>query len=256
MCRVKLLMERLFTLLFIVFVHNHSSRMLLLLCSFPQVIISLLLLRAACWTDWFDRDDPSGTGDWEILASLRIANPGKICLTPVDIEVQTLTGLSMNVTGDVIYKSDTTGFACRNRDQRGKICNDYRVRLSCPLSFCEEKACWTDWFDRDDPSGSGDWEILAGLRKANPGKICLTPVDIEVQTLTGLTVAQTGDVIYRNDTTTGFICRNRDQWRGRHCNDYRVRFSCHPPFCGVQVSHQSSSLFHCSVQRARQTGLT
>ncbi|KAF3849962.1 hypothetical protein F7725_019681 [Dissostichus mawsoni] len=32
--------------------------------------------------------------------------------------------------------------------------------------------CWTDWFDRDNPSGSGDWELSSDLRKENPGKIC------------------------------------------------------------------------------------
>lgn len=190
----------------------------------------------ACWTQWFDRDDPSGTGDWENLGSLHIENPGMICPNPLAIQVQTLNGLTVAQTGDVIYRSDTTtGFVCRNRDQSGKICNDYRVRFSCPLSFCGVQACWTDWFDRDDPSGSGDWEIFASLRKANPGKICQTPVDIEAQTLTGLTVAQTGDVIYKNDTTTGFVCRNRDQRRRRRCNDYRVRFRCLPPFCEEKV---------------------
>ncbi|XP_028461293.1 cartilage intermediate layer protein 1-like [Perca flavescens] len=35
------------------------------------------------------------------------------------------------------------------------------------------------------------------------------------------------------DTTSGFICRNQDQPKNKRCNDYRVRFSCYPPFCGV-----------------------
>lgn len=38
-------------------------------------------------------------------------------------------------------------------------------------------------------------------------------------------------VFSRNDPISGFICRNSDQSNGM-CNDYRVRFSCHPPFCG------------------------
>ncbi|XP_068585488.1 mucin-5B-like [Cebidichthys violaceus] len=188
-----------------------------------------------CWTDWFDRDNPSGTGDWETLLHLRKENPGKICPKPGDIEAQTLTGLTVAQTGDAIYRSDTTtGFVCRNRDQRKKICNDYRVRFSCPSSFCEDKVCWTDWFDRDNPSGTGDWETLLHLRKENPGMICPKPGDIEAQTLTGLSVAAAGNVIYRSDTTTGFICRNRDQ-RGKMCNDFRVRFSCRPPFCCGKV---------------------
>lgn len=57
-----------------------------------------------CWTEWFDRDNPSGTGDWEHLSALRTENPGKICPNPVDIEAQTLSGLSVAAAGDVIYK--------------------------------------------------------------------------------------------------------------------------------------------------------
>ncbi|KAK9531450.1 hypothetical protein VZT92_010876 [Zoarces viviparus] len=193
---------------------------------------------SSCWTQWFDRGDPSGSGDWETLRTLRIANPGKICPNPLGIEVRTLTGLTVAQTGDVIYRSDaTTGFVCRNRDQRGRRrrCNDYRVRFSCHPRFCGVQVCWTDWFDRDDPSGTGDWEILFHLRKENPGKLCPTPVGIEAQTLTGLSVAAAGDVIYSSDTTTGFACRNRDQRGRRNCNDYRVRFSCRPPFCDGKV---------------------
>lgn len=55
--------------------------------------------------------------------------------------------------------------------------------------------CWTDWFDRDNPSGSGDWEILSALRKEYPEKICKNPLQIEVQTTSGVSVASTGNVI-------------------------------------------------------------
>lgn len=57
--------------------------------------------------------------------------------------------------------------------------------------------CWTDWFDRDDPTGSGDWETFYSLRKQYPGKICSKPLDIEARTLSGLSVAAAGDVIYK-----------------------------------------------------------
>ena len=57
-----------------------------------------------CWTDWFDRDNPSGTGDWETLSDLRTENPGKICPKPFGIEATTLTGVSVAAAGDVIFK--------------------------------------------------------------------------------------------------------------------------------------------------------
>ena len=61
--------------------------------------------------------------------------------------------------------------------------------------LCSASGCWTEWFDRDHPSGTGDWEILTSLRSENPGKICPTPVSIEVETTTGLSIAAAGEVI-------------------------------------------------------------
>ncbi|XP_059212878.1 cartilage intermediate layer protein 2-like [Centropristis striata] len=153
---------------------------------------------SGCWTQWFDRDNPSGTGDWETLSSLLKANPGKICTQPIGVEAKTLSGLTAAAAGDVIYRSDTTsGFICRNKDQpKKKWCNDYRVRFSCPPSFCNP-GCWTQWFDRDNPSGTGDWETLSSLLKANPGKICTQPIGVEAKTLSGLTAAAAGDVIFK-----------------------------------------------------------
>ncbi|XP_076613034.1 cartilage intermediate layer protein 2 [Chaetodon auriga] len=180
-----------------------------------------------CWTEWFDRDDPSGTGDWEILSGLRKANPGKICAKPTGIEAETLSGLSVAAAGDVIYKSDTTqGFICRNADQSKKKCNDYRVRFSCHPPFCGGGVCWTRWYDRDNPSGSGDWELLSSLKSENPGEICDYPMYIEaVTTDTATPAIITGETFYAYSPTDGLVCRKKDQKSGV-CRDYKVRFGC------------------------------
>ncbi|XP_016517248.1 cartilage intermediate layer protein 2-like [Poecilia formosa] len=95
------------------------------------------------WTQWFDRDDPSGTGDWETIVDLRRENPGKICRDPVDIEAVTLSGLDASQTGENIYLNDLeNGFVCRNQDQPDWECSDYKVRLSCAPDSCEN-VCWT-----------------------------------------------------------------------------------------------------------------
>ncbi|XP_010790828.1 cartilage intermediate layer protein 1-like [Notothenia coriiceps] len=61
----------------------------------------------------------------------------------------------------------------------------------------EDQVCWTDWFDRDNPSGSGDWEPLSNLRRENPGKICEYPLSIEVVTTDTMTPAiSTGQTFY------------------------------------------------------------
>ncbi|KAG7508924.1 hypothetical protein JOB18_029127 [Solea senegalensis] len=183
-----------------------------------------------CWTGWFDRDDPSGTGDWETLEHLRKSYPRKICPSPIGIQAQTLSASSPTV--DVIFKEDTTeGFVCRNEDQPpGKMCQDYRVRFRCPPIFCQ-KECWTNWFDRDDPTGSGDWETLFHLHLKYPGKICPIPIEIEATTLSGSSPAVTGDAILVENPVIGFICRNSDQTKNKMCSDYRVRFRCPPKYC-------------------------
>ncbi|XP_061781364.1 cartilage intermediate layer protein 1-like [Nerophis lumbriciformis] len=137
----------------------------------------------------------------------------------------------MDSTGDVVAVADTTsGFICRNSDQNTGMCSDYRVRFRCPVDYCQQKDCWTPWFDRDNPSGTGDYETLKNLYKENPNKICKAPIDIEVQTTSGLSMDSTGDVVAVADTTSGFICRNSDQNTGM-CSDYRVRFRCPYDYC-------------------------
>ncbi|XP_071396525.1 uncharacterized protein [Centroberyx affinis] len=181
-----------------------------------------------CWTDWFDRDDPSGSGDWETLSSLRSENPGKICSNPVQIDVRTTTGLTVAATGNVVFRADTTtGFVCKNVEQTTTPCHDYRVRFSCNPPFCGGGVCWTKWFDRDNPSGTGDWEVLSSLRAENPGDICAYPLFIEAVTAdASMTPAiMTGDNIYAYNPTTGFVCRKTDQ-ASNVCRDYKVRFGC------------------------------
>ncbi|XP_037123434.1 uncharacterized protein LOC119132359 isoform X2 [Syngnathus acus] len=186
-----------------------------------------------CWTSWFDRDDPSGTGDYEILYELYKEYPGKICEHPKGIEARTILGESVGSTANVIQVSDThTGLICRNADQPDNWpCQDYKVRFLCPLEFCKPAECWTPWFDRDDPSGTGDYETLYELHKEYPGKICERPSRIEVLTTSGASVESTGNAIQVSDTRTGFICRNVDQPYNGLCADYEVRFSCPLDFC-------------------------
>uniref|UniRef100_A0A8C6SXP1 WxxW domain-containing protein n=1 Tax=Neogobius melanostomus TaxID=47308 RepID=A0A8C6SXP1_9GOBI len=125
----------------------------------------------------------------------------------------------------------------KNSDQRKGRCSDYKVRFLCPIDFCTPPpGCWTDWFDRDNPSGKGDFEILRKLHKENPGKICNNPLQIQVLTTGGQPVSSTGDIIDTSDTEIGFICKNSDQKKGR-CSDYKVRFLCPTDFCAPPPAH-------------------
>ncbi|KAJ8258094.1 hypothetical protein GJAV_G00193100 [Gymnothorax javanicus] len=183
----------------------------------------------ACQTQWFDRDDPSGKGDYEDLSRLLKEYPGQICLKPIAILAQTLSGVPASDTGDCFHIYDATkGFACVNADQRSRKCQDYRVRFTCPAEFCSK--CRTRWLDRDNPGLTGDYEILSKFRKRYSRRICPKPIAIEAQTLSGVPASDTGDSFRIYDATDGFACVNADQ-RSRKCQDYRVRFTCPAELC-------------------------
>ncbi|CAL8392275.1 unnamed protein product [Arctogadus glacialis] len=216
-----------------------------------------------CWTEWFDRDNPSGTGDWETLRELRIQYPGSICDEPLYIEAVTVDTMTPALaTGQNFFIfNPTTGFVCRNSDQTKRGCLDYKgdvseafhqemlmdrrqgkedkvkltktpkrkmylkLQLKDPVleiyQSGSNNGCWTEWFDRDNPSGTGDWETLRELRIQYPGSICDEPLYIEAVTVDTMTPAlATGQNFFIFNPTTGFVCRNSDQTK-RGCLDYK-----------------------------------
>ncbi|XP_019626167.1 PREDICTED: cartilage intermediate layer protein 1-like [Branchiostoma belcheri] len=86
---------------------------------------------------------------------------------------------------------------------------------------------WTDWYDRDDPSYSGDWEYLSSLHREKPGQICAKPSGIQARVKgTNTPASQTGQKFHFFDPQVGFVCRNEDQDGNNKCKDYEARFWC------------------------------
>ena len=82
------------------------------------------------WTKWFDRDNPSVTGDWE---TVKLAIPLGGCAKPIMIECQTKAGLDHWKTGEVLTFNPTDGCICENKKQPSKRCKyDYKMRELCP----------------------------------------------------------------------------------------------------------------------------
>ncbi|KAJ7306489.1 hypothetical protein JRQ81_009844 [Phrynocephalus forsythii] len=110
------------------------------------VLVTLLVVPACdatCITRWFDRDNPSGVGDFETLVDLRKEYPGLICLQPIGIEAQTLDGAPASSTGQTFNPYNTAdGFACVNAQQKAGPCKDYKVRFICPPDFCSGEYTW------------------------------------------------------------------------------------------------------------------
>ncbi|XP_054910461.1 cartilage intermediate layer protein 1, partial [Poeciliopsis prolifica] len=117
-------------------------------------------------------------------------------------------------------------FTCRKRDQPDRECEDYKVRFSCPLPYCGVIVCWTNWYDRDDPSVTSDWESLENLQSKNPGEICKEPVYIETITTDTLTPAvYSREKFFVCSPKNGYFCGQTDQ-KPSTCRDYKVRFGC------------------------------
>jgi len=92
------------------------------------------------WSNWYDRDDTSGNGDYEMLVDQNaIERPcGKD--EPIAAECQTVGGLDHALTGlTFVVPCGVTGIACRNSDNPPNGCQDMRIRYRCPGSGADCK---------------------------------------------------------------------------------------------------------------------
>ncbi|ESO92026.1 hypothetical protein LOTGIDRAFT_121410, partial [Lottia gigantea] len=124
---------------------------------------------------------------------------------------------------DVVVVSSSFGLTCKNSEQKDGKCEDYKIRFCCP----KEPHCngyWTDFFDRDNPSGSYDYEALSNIQIEYPGKVCANPIGVDARLLNGLHYTTSGEVVTVSPSV-GLICKNSDQ-KDKRCEDYKVRFCC------------------------------
>lgn len=103
------------------------------------------------------------------------------------------------------------------RDAHGRVLNQTTTRTVQAVN-----ATWTSWLNRDDPSASGDWELLSEFVKL--GQACAKPFAVQCQTTGGVDWARTGQVYACSLEADGGICQNANNPAG--CLDYQVRFLC------------------------------
>jgi len=188
------------------------------------------------WTPWHNRDHPAGTGDWEVRS---LYQPKTTCthskIPPLAIQARLVgSQLPYQAGGDLLTISPSTGLICKNNDQKDKRCNNYEVRYCCRKSFnndgivgsCPKDGSWTPWHDRDDPSGTGDWEIRSHYQ---PKTTCthsrIPPLAIQARLVGSQLPYQAGGDILTISQSTGLICKNNNQYDKR-CADYEVRYCC------------------------------
>ena len=83
--------------------------------------------RTSFWTTWNDRDNPSATGDWELL-HLR-PDARLLCRDPLAAQARVVGTTALETTQNVSLTQ--TGLSCINAENP-EGCFDYEVRFCCP----------------------------------------------------------------------------------------------------------------------------
>ena len=151
----------------------------------------------AASSPWFDRDDQSGSGDWETTNDI------------LKIECRfTQNQQPITTNSPAGYTCNTKqGGICKNNIPAGNKCKDMEVR------FHYYNGGETPWLNRDRPSGSGDWETVGDL---------LRP---ECQFVVSGAPIQTGSPTgYQCSIAAGGgICKNNIP-SGNQCEDIKIRY--------------------------------
>ena len=97
-------------------------------------------------------------------------------------------------------------------------CHDYEVQFCCPQIIdpdpgnCDHGS-WTSWYDRDNPSGTGDHETLLNLLTENPNTdLCRSPTEIEARLIHNQQPYYTSGNVVQISPQQGLQCWN-DQER-------------------------------------------
>ena len=122
-----------------------------------------------------------------------------------------------------------SGLVCVNSQQGNGACADYRVRFLCPcgsvnynyVASCSYR-CWTNWLDRDNPSGNGDFETIADF---SASQTCPSPIGADCRVKSTLADWTTTGQTYVCNARHGGICWNNRN-PGSYCLDYEARFLC------------------------------
>jgi len=93
-----------------------------------------------------------------------------------------------------------------------------------PVPVCGNGNTWTQFFDADNPSATGDYETIALINQVYPGKLCPKPTAIDVRLVSNSAPYQTANQVVSISTSNGFACVNSQN--SGQCKDYKARFCC------------------------------
>ena len=104
---------------------------------------------AGTWTNWINRDQPSGSADNENAHKMNLCNGNEA--TSIEARVAS-TQEDYSTTGQIVSITPVDGFKCLNADQLNQNCHDYEVRFCCPTKLTD----WSDWTDCNKSCGVGE----------------------------------------------------------------------------------------------------
>ena len=190
---------------------------------------NMVVLSPKPYISWFDRDDPEGNGDHELLQLLRQSDEtGELCEKPTAIDARlTSSGKPYQFSGNYVQLSPKYGLQCWNKFQPKRKCEDFEVRFCCPRVEMPCGGQWSRWINRDKPTGIGDVETLQLIRRETPEDIaCKNPSKVDAR------AARTNEPIdvYQLDLEIGpdFGVQCLNAKNGGGCIDIKIRFCCEP----------------------------
>ena len=85
------------------------------------------------WTRFFDLDDPTIKGDYELINSIRNSYPEEVCASPLAVDARAIGTYShYPIAGQTATLNVEDGFMCVNSEQHYGNCLDYEIRFCCP----------------------------------------------------------------------------------------------------------------------------
>jgi hypothetical protein len=167
--------------------------------AFVMLALTGSTIASAGTTGWLNRDNPGGTGDWENAVGL---------VSSVECQIIATGQSTVGMPG---YTCTTSGSVCQNT--AAQACKDTRVRFT----FDDKRGHThqTPWLNRDNPGGSGDWELFSNFFKVNCRFVA------GGQPITSAGAAYTCGT---PDSRSGGIGQNAKNG-GKLVNDFEVEFS-------------------------------
>lgn len=149
-------------------------------------------------------------------------------------EPTTIEEITLNVSGQYIYIGYNPASNAYFRGRMQKVEWDpYAPGTGVNLRLSPPKTCgdayWTDWLNRDSPSGTGDFETTAAFEPAVCRDGIILDMEARADQLPPFAYGDSTVQTLRNfNPIKGLECNNADQADGQQCHDYEVRFLCQP----------------------------